>query len=100
MRFLAVLEPVDEVFERVFIETRAPGEIERGLGAAAFFADVRGRYSKMPGTFAAKRRAVGHDRGPARRTDSGPRGMRGIVGRTDKTVRGIDQMAQTLHEVF
>ncbi len=99
MRFLAVFEPVDEVFKRVFVEARAPGEIEGRLGVVAFFADVRGRYSKMPGTFAAKWRAVEHDRGVARRTDPGPGGI-GIVGRTDKTVRGIDQMAQTLHEVF
>ena len=100
MRFLTVFEPVDEVFERVFIETRAPGEIERRLGVAAFFADVRGRSSKIPGTFAAKWRTVEHNRGAAGWTDSGPRGMRGIVGRTDKTVRGIDQMTQTLQEVF
>ena len=26
--------------------------------------------------------------------------MGGIVGRTDQTMRGIDQMTQTLHEVF
>lgn len=100
-RFLAVFEPVDELFKRVFVEARAPGEIEGRFGVAAFFAvSLFDMAAQAPRAFPAKRRTVQYDGGPARRTDPGPGGISGIVGRTDKTMRGIDQLAQTLHEVF
>ena len=97
---MAVFKKVNELAHHFCIKTGTPGPIKMKLGCPAVPAKRGLGIEDRPGAFGTKRRPVGVDPVPTRvAEDDSP-----LVGRkmsaAQKTVMGIDEIAESLQKGF